>query len=546
MVKKIRFPLKLAEGAEVRTLEELREHFDLEAVLGYYKNGKLLTWLEDRYLEGEAEAVRALDEAAPDFQKQLCGVFQVEYTGSDVDLEEIERRQERMKRLRMVTDEQEYIDHIDQVAFDQEDLADLLDDEQATIYLCGEKFTIPASRKGITYVGIHEPAVHISGTLPEDPEALGISFRDCAVDNLPKPRLPAVATAEVKGIFLDAGKEGFRTIQVELKHPVFLDGVRYDHVPVLSAELYQKLGLRRGSTVEVRRVGDVIPSISMIKAGNGRVMQLPTMCPDCGEELMIKNKKLYCENAACKGNLVGRITGFLSGIGMDGYGEEFAEFAVSELGITSVGELIDVSKNAESNGVARKDVIEFSDKFCRHVAEVPDYVALGSLGIPDLGPARAKMILAALSKNPIKGKEDKSYWDRLLQVQYINEYDELDPDSKLIMKTLGDAIGTKILKAIGPLGRFRNPFRHDLRAMRDLNKNRTDNFDDMIRVGHTGITLNADTLKVCAVNKMELVDGKSFDILITGDTNSTSGKMEKARKENCDIYTEEAFLKKYA
>ena len=43
MAKKIRFPLKLAEGAEARTLDELREHFDLQAVLEYYKNGKLLT-----------------------------------------------------------------------------------------------------------------------------------------------------------------------------------------------------------------------------------------------------------------------------------------------------------------------------------------------------------------------------------------------------------------------------------------------------------------------------------------------------------------------
>lgn len=108
MGKKIRFPLKLSEGAEVRTLEELREHFDLEAVLEYYKNGKLLTWLEDRYLEGEAEAVQALDEASPDFQRRLCEVFQVEYTGGDIDLEAIERRQERLKRLRSITDEAEY------------------------------------------------------------------------------------------------------------------------------------------------------------------------------------------------------------------------------------------------------------------------------------------------------------------------------------------------------------------------------------------------------------------------------------------------------
>ena len=71
MAKKIRFPLKLADDAQVRTLDELREHFDLEAIVGYYKSGKLLTWLEDRYLEGEAESIRALDDAAPDFQQQL-------------------------------------------------------------------------------------------------------------------------------------------------------------------------------------------------------------------------------------------------------------------------------------------------------------------------------------------------------------------------------------------------------------------------------------------------------------------------------------------
>ena len=176
MGKKVRFPLKLAEGAEVRTLEELRKHFDLQAILEYYKNGKLLTWLEDRYLEGEAEAVRALDESVPDFQRQLCEIFQVEYTGSDVDLEAIERRQERLKRLRSITDNAEYIQNIDRVAFDQEELADLLEEGEEKIYLCGEHFTVPASRKGVTYVGINNPTVHISGKVPEDATELGIEF----------------------------------------------------------------------------------------------------------------------------------------------------------------------------------------------------------------------------------------------------------------------------------------------------------------------------------------------------------------------------------
>jgi len=182
MAKKIRFPLKLAEGAEVRTLEELRKHFDLQAILEYYKNGKLLTWLEDRYLEGEAEAIRTLDEAAPDFQQRICQAFRVEYTGTDVDLEAIERRQERMKRLRAFTDEAEYIENIDRVAFDQEELAELLDEDESTIYLCGEQFVVPASRKGISYVGIGDPAVHISGDTSDWSER-NITFTGCEIDD---------------------------------------------------------------------------------------------------------------------------------------------------------------------------------------------------------------------------------------------------------------------------------------------------------------------------------------------------------------------------
>ena len=51
------FKLKLKDGAEVSTLEELRDNFDLEAVVGYFKSGDLLTWLEDRFYDDEADAI---------------------------------------------------------------------------------------------------------------------------------------------------------------------------------------------------------------------------------------------------------------------------------------------------------------------------------------------------------------------------------------------------------------------------------------------------------------------------------------------------------
>ena len=54
MARKIRFPLKMTNSTEVRTIEELRANFDLTAVLGYYADGKLVDWLRDRYFENES------------------------------------------------------------------------------------------------------------------------------------------------------------------------------------------------------------------------------------------------------------------------------------------------------------------------------------------------------------------------------------------------------------------------------------------------------------------------------------------------------------
>lgn len=48
-MKKIRFPLEMAEGKMVKELDELQEYFDLEKALEYFQNGKLQKWLENTY-----------------------------------------------------------------------------------------------------------------------------------------------------------------------------------------------------------------------------------------------------------------------------------------------------------------------------------------------------------------------------------------------------------------------------------------------------------------------------------------------------------------
>ena len=67
----------------------------------------------------------------------------------------------------MFTDDQTILDNIDAVAFDQEELFDILDDAPAKIYLFGEKFSIPYAKRGITYIGVNTPIVSLEKSIYE-------------------------------------------------------------------------------------------------------------------------------------------------------------------------------------------------------------------------------------------------------------------------------------------------------------------------------------------------------------------------------------------
>lgn len=167
MAKKVKFPLKLADGTQARDMDELYTHFDLVSVLGHYINGKLVEWLADRYYEEEADKINALDSSSSDFNKQLCEILGVRYTESEtnvIDMTDIATRNERRERLRKSTADDEILTAVDSVAFSQEELAGLLDDEVNPIYLCGDVFTIPVSKGDTTYIGINNPVVNLSGS----------------------------------------------------------------------------------------------------------------------------------------------------------------------------------------------------------------------------------------------------------------------------------------------------------------------------------------------------------------------------------------------
>lgn len=169
MAKKIRFPLEMENGVEVRSMEELRDNFSTSRVLSYLKNGKLEVWLRDRFETDIADKIGQLDLQAEDLAKKLCEIFDITYNEEDEDeLKKAVERTERILLLKKYTDDKQFEEVIDSIAFNQDELYDLLDEDVDTIYLCGEKFSIPLAKEGVSYIGINQPAVVIDSKVEVD------------------------------------------------------------------------------------------------------------------------------------------------------------------------------------------------------------------------------------------------------------------------------------------------------------------------------------------------------------------------------------------
>lgn len=204
-IKKLRFPLEMENGAEVRTIEELRDNFSMEKVLMYFSDGKLIKWLRNNYLDEEAEAISELDPKDPELNRKICDVFGVEYNElENVDIDEVAVNKQRLARLKEYTSEKRYIDVINKVAFIQNELDGLLGAGANEVYLCGESFEIPLNRENVKYIGINKPIAVISSENEVDFKAKNIVLENIRFD---EKYLKVVANEKLNADFSGSAEE---------------------------------------------------------------------------------------------------------------------------------------------------------------------------------------------------------------------------------------------------------------------------------------------------------------------------------------------------
>lgn len=128
------------------------------------------------------------------------------------------------------------------------------------------------------------------------------------------------------------GKIGRVVPRAEVE-PVFVGGTTVTFASLHNPRLVRERDIRIGDTVRIMRRGDVIPfiagSVPERRTGEEREIVLPTRCPSCGTELVVRGtgEELWCENLQCPAQAVRRLIHWASrhAADMEGVGTTWIE-----------------------------------------------------------------------------------------------------------------------------------------------------------------------------------------------------------------------------
>ncbi len=253
-------------------------------------------------------------------------------------------------------------------------------------------------------------------------------------------KFPAeVGTTFVKKISFQVGRVGSITPVAEFE-PVNIGGVIVSHASIHNFDEIERLDVREGDTVRVKRAGDVIPQIISVDIGKRKKtsteVQPPESCPSCngklikpdGEAILRCTAGLSCPAQKCESliHFVSR-----NALNIDGLGERIIDLLVERGLVSNFADLFKLKKedilkldgfrdksatNLINSINAAKDTTLARFIYSLGIREVGEATAMNLalnfnniaaflvvteddlLEINDIGPVASKFILEFLSK----------------------------------------------------------------------------------------------------------------------------------------------------
>ena len=157
---------------------------------------------------------------------------------------------------------------------------------------------------------------------------------------------PEERESRVADITVKVGRTGVLTPKAVVE-PVRLAGTTVTNATLHNQDFIDKLDVRVGDTVVIRKAGEIIPEILSVnkdKRPEGTVpFKLPENCPECGSHVArdLDGVAMRCTSPECPAQLLRNIVQFVSRGAMDieGLGESIVESLVNAKLISSPAEL---------------------------------------------------------------------------------------------------------------------------------------------------------------------------------------------------------------
>ncbi|MBQ6296905.1 MAG: sel1 repeat family protein [Selenomonadaceae bacterium] len=182
MPRVVKFALIINDNY-IDTLDDLKKNFNIEKIIGYFNDGRLLRWLKAHRYEEEASKVESIEIGDENLPSRLYEIFCVEPpTDLNLDVEETVKRHHRLERLKTYTTDPKILSKVDSVAFNQNELYGLIKNDVAEIYLCSGEFVIPLDVRDKTYIGIEKVTTIIKSEVLFDFDSLNIQFKNISFD----------------------------------------------------------------------------------------------------------------------------------------------------------------------------------------------------------------------------------------------------------------------------------------------------------------------------------------------------------------------------
>ncbi len=206
---------------------------------------------------------------------------------------------------------------------------------------------------------------------------------------------------KVLGIDIQVGRTGALTPVARLE-PVFVGGVTVSNATLHNQDEIERLDIRVGDTVVIRRAGDVIPQIVNVvlskRKGKPRKFKIPDKCPVCGSAAIRNENEVVtaCSGGLfCKAQCKQAIIHFASrkALNIDGLGEKLIELLVDKGLINTSADLYRLTQKqlAELERMGDKSAIN-TLKALEQSKQTTLARFIFALGIHDIGETTAKTL----------------------------------------------------------------------------------------------------------------------------------------------------------